>query len=100
MEKAPYGFDLVVVGYTTSREVRVLEMIFAARSGATLTPSRFTVDIQTVSSAWFNDARSAALGSQFQLRQPIIVDGSLDDVGSVVVILVSDEGQSESFTGP
>ena len=70
------GFNLVVVGYATSREMVSATVGFTAASGVTLASSTATVSLATVFTTWYQNSASAAYGSNFSLTIPFTFTNS------------------------
>jgi len=92
------GFDLVVVGYATPREVATAMIKLTPATGTSLETSEFTVLLTGVFPAWYQSAASAAYGSQFTLRIPFTVQNATNAVSSVTVSLTNAQGASTAAT--
>jgi hypothetical protein len=88
------GFDLLVTGYATSREVNSATVRYTPASGVTLSTSEAAVPLSTVFAAWYQSSSSAPYGSQFLLRIPFSVQGTANPVTSVSVSLTNAQGTS------
>jgi hypothetical protein len=90
------GFDIVVVGYSTPREMVGATFQFTAASGKTLDPSSLTADLKQPFAAWYGKPESTRKGSQFTLTVSFAVSqGSSDDVSAVSVTLANSRGNSQ-----
>lgn len=87
---------VVVSGYSTPREVTQATFTFTSGSGQTLqaTASSIVVSMETLFSAWFQDAANAAYGSQFVLSQPFIINGDSNAVFPQSVTLTNRVGST------
>jgi hypothetical protein len=94
------GFNLVVVGYATSREMVSATVTFTAASGVTLASSSATVSLSSVFTTWYADPTSAAYGSNFSLTMPFTLTNgtSTAPLTSVSVQLTSAQGNSNSMS--
>ena len=92
------GFDLQVVGYSTTRQVTGAAVHLIPASGAKLTTSDFTIALTTVFTAWYQDAASVQYGSQFSLSIPFAVQKVANAVGSLTVTLTNAQGTSAAAT--
>jgi hypothetical protein len=94
------GFNLVVVGYATSREMVSATVTFTAASGVTLASSSATVSLSSVFTTWYADPTSAAYGSNFSLTMPFTLTNgtSTAPLTSVSVQLTSAQGSSNSMS--
>jgi hypothetical protein len=71
------GFELVLVGYTTTRSLSSLSVTFNAASGFTIGTSQLTIDLSQSSPVWFQSSASLAVGGEFQITQPFTLQGTL-----------------------
>ena len=102
------GFNLVVKGYATSREMLSAAVTLTAATGvtlascATITPTcnQVTISLSSVFTTWYADPTSAAFGSNFLLTLPFtIANGtSTAPLTSVSVQLTSAQGNSNSMS--
>ncbi len=69
------GFEVVIVGYCTARELTQATFRFSA-SGGTLQSSEVTVPIEDLFNKWFQGSSAADYGTQFTYTQPFTVQGS------------------------
>ena len=90
------GFNLVVVGYATSREMVTATVGFTAAAGVTLSSSSAPVSLATVFTTWYQSTASAAYGSNFLLTMPFTFSGSTVPLTSVSVVLTNAVGSSTS----
>ena len=88
------GFNLVVVGYATSREMVSATVGFTAASGVTLASSTATVSLATVFTTWYQNSASAQYGSNFSLTIPFTFTNSTNPLASVSVMLTNAVGNS------
>jgi hypothetical protein len=96
------GFNIVVVGYATSREMVSAAVTFTAAAGVTLAggSSQATIPLATVFTTWYTNSASAAYGSNFSLTMPFtIANGtSTNSLTSVSVVLTNAQGSSASMS--
>ena len=92
------GFNLVVVGYATSREMVSATVGFTAASGVTLASSTATVSLATVFTTWYQSTPSAAYGSNFSLTIPFTFTNSTNPLTSVSVMLTNAVGNSTTVS--
>jgi hypothetical protein len=92
------GFNLVVVGYATSREMVSAALTFTAAAGVTLSSSSATVSLSSAFTTWYADPTSAAYGSNFSLTMPFTIanGASTAPLTSVSVVLTNAQGSSTS----
>ena len=88
------GFDLVVVGYATTRELTGATVHLTPVSGAKLATSDFTIALTSVFAAWYQSSESVPYGSQFSLRVPFAVQKVANAVASLTVTLSNSQGIS------
>jgi hypothetical protein len=91
------GFNLVVVGYATSREMVSATVGFTAAAGVTLASSSATVSLASVF-APFYQAADPPYGSQFSLTIPFTFSSSTAPLTSVSVQLTNAQGNSNSMS--
>jgi hypothetical protein len=96
------GFNLVVVGYATSREMVSATVTFTAASGVSLASSSAPVSLTSVFTTWYQSSASAPYGSQFSLTMPFtIANGtSTNPLASVSVQLTNSQGSSTTVSAP
>jgi hypothetical protein len=93
------GFNLVVVGYATSREMVSATVTFTAAGGVTLSSSSATISLATVFTTWYQSSASAQYGSNFSLTIPFtIANGGTNPLASVSVVLTNAQGSSTSVS--
>jgi hypothetical protein len=94
------GFNLVVVGYATSRELVSATVTFTAASGVTLSSSTATVSLASVFTTWYQSSASAPYGSNFSLTMPFTFTNATATapLTSVSVVLTSAQGNSTTVS--
>jgi hypothetical protein len=95
------GFDIVVSGYSTPRDMVSATVTFAAPEGASLDVSQgfANIDLRTQFDAFYRSAVGMEAGSTFTgLRIPVTIDGDKTAIASVKVVLTNSVGSSEPFT--
>jgi hypothetical protein len=92
--KTADGFDMVINGYATSREVASATIHFNPAPGVNLPGTDATVALSPVFTTWYQDAASAKFGSQFTLRIPFFVRGVTNPIVSATVVLSNAQGNS------
>ena len=94
------GFDIQVTGYCTARELSEASFQFDAAAGSTLQQAQVRVPMDTVASAWFQDAASVRFGSQFTFTQSFNVQqGEAGAVTPVSVTLTNRVGSTTAQIG-
>jgi hypothetical protein len=88
------GFTVVVVGYSSTRDVASASWQFAGTSGANLQTGQLTTTVGSLFSQWYASTDSAPFGSQFSLSQPFTISGNTNSVLSVTVTLTNSIGTS------
>jgi hypothetical protein len=91
------GFNLVVVGYATSREMVSATVGFTAAAGVTLASSSATVSLASVFAPFYQTA-DPPYGSQFSLTIPFTFSSSTAPLTSVSVQLTNAQGSSNSMS--
>jgi hypothetical protein len=96
------GFDIVISGYSPTRELRSITITFGAAADSTLQgDSSVTRDISALFNAFYSSSGSAAGGSMFAgLRIPVTLSGDKTAIGSVTVVLTNTQGGSDPVTKP
>jgi hypothetical protein len=92
------GFNLVVVGYATSREMVSAAITFTAATGVTLSSSQATISLAAVFTTWYQSSASTPYGSNFSLTMPFTFTNatSTAPLTSVSVVLTNAQGNSTS----
>jgi hypothetical protein len=90
----PTGFDLLVTGYSTTREVTGATVNLVPVAGTKLATSAFTIPLTIVFATWYQSTASAQYGSQFTLDIPFAVEKVANAVGSLTVTLTNSQGTS------
>ena len=88
------GFNLVVIGYSTTREVTGATVHLVAATGQTLATSDFTIALTSVFSPYYQDPNNAQFGSQFSLTIPFTVQSATNAISSLTVSLTNTQGTS------
>jgi hypothetical protein len=94
MNRAASSFEVVVIGYATSREVTQATFQF---SGTNLQTTSLTADtaVNTAFTNWYRGAESPQFGSAFKYIQAFTVtQGSVSSISSVTVTLRNAVGSS------
>lgn len=89
------GLEVTLVGYSTPRELTSATFRFAPSPGGALQTTELTVSLADVARSWWESDASRPYGSQFTLTQRFNVQGELNAVGAVTVILSNSEGNSQ-----
>lgn len=93
------GFNVVLSGYSTPRDVTTATFTFTAASGTQLSgTTTFSVPVSSQFSAWYQSAQSQSFGSMFQLEVPFTITGN-GSVQSVSVTLTNSVGTSAPVSG-
>jgi hypothetical protein len=94
------GFDIVISGYSTPRDLSTATITFSASQGASLEGNTsFAVDISAVSQTFYISPASLAGGSAFTgLQLPVSIDGDKTAIGAVTVTLTNSAGTSDPVT--
>ena len=103
--KTTTGFQLLVTGYATSRQISQIALTFTPTSGENVTTSTIAIPADASFNAWYQSAASAAFGSQFTATIPITLAGDLvnvttltDTVRSVSAVLTNRIGASQAVS--
>jgi hypothetical protein len=91
------GFQVVITGYSNTRELSQAVLQFTPAAGQTLQTTSLTVSLTSAATTWFQSGTSDQYGSQFILTLPFTVsNGAASAIGSVSVQLVNSQGSSTS----
>jgi hypothetical protein len=94
MVTTPNGINVLVSGYSNTREIAGATLTFTAGSGASLTTGAFTVPVQAFQD-WYASSNSAAFGGQFLLTVPFkLTAGSASLLTAVEVSLTNSIGRT------
>jgi hypothetical protein len=89
------GFDVVVTGYSTSRDMKTANFNFTAAPGTQFSgTTSFAVDVSSAFSSWYSSTASQPEGSLFLLTVPFTISGPTSVLGSVSVTLTNSIGTS------
>jgi len=92
------GFQVTVVGLSTTLDMTTAAFHFTAAAGATLTTTDFSLNVSNAFSTWYANSASLATGSQFALTVPFTVAGNISTIASVTVTLTNSVGASAAAT--
>ena len=94
------GFNLVVTGYSNTREITQATFTYTPASGSQVQTTSFTpAGVSTAFQSWYGSGASTAFGSQFLYTQPFtITAGSVSALQSVTVTLTNSQGASSAVT--
>jgi len=104
------AFNLLVTGYATARSLSRMELQFTAKPGSTVSNAQFTLDLASLAGTWYRGGASQNFGSLFTATIPITLQGLSTPAAntapkplstyleSVSVVLVSDQGRSNSMS--
>lgn len=70
------SFDIVVIGYSTTRSLTSLNVTFTPSKGYSLSTTQFAIDVSQVASVWFQSTSSQAFGGQFQITETFNLPGT------------------------
>ncbi len=96
--KVSGGFNVVVTGYSTPRQVTQAVFTFTPTAGANLQTTQVTVPVESVFTTWYTGSTSLQFGSSFVYTQPFTVQGNVSDIASVSVTLTNDSGTSAAVS--
>jgi hypothetical protein len=90
------GFQVTVVGTSTTLNMNTATFQFTAAAGATLQTTTVTVNVSSQFAAWYQSSASLATGSQFALTVPFTIVGNVSTIASVTVTLTNSVGTSNA----
>ncbi len=92
------GFDILVTGYSNTREITGGTLRFNPAAGITLAANEFPLNVGAAFQTWFNSSASAAFGTQFLLTIPVTVsDGTASSLSTVLVTLTNAAGSGSAL---
>jgi hypothetical protein len=92
------GFNLTIVGYSTTRDMTSAMVTFNPASGVTLSSSTTTVQLSQLFTTWYQSSASAQYGSMFSLVIPFTIQNGTNPLTSVTVTLTNSQGTSAPAT--
>ena len=90
------GFTVIVVGYSSSREMTQAAFTFTAAAGSNLQTTTATIPVDSIFAQWFGSTAASGFGGQFTFTQSFTVTGNPQAIASVSVILTNRIGNSNS----
>jgi hypothetical protein len=90
------GFNVVITGFTTTREIT--QGLFRFSGGTALQTTELTVPLTATVNSFFQGAGAAQFGGQFVLTVPFTIQGETSTVNSVTVTLTNAAGTSQPVT--
>jgi sugar lactone lactonase YvrE len=90
------GFDLVILGYSSSRSLQTANFSFAPRPGSSLSNAVHSLNINNPAATWYADSQSFPFGSKFKMTVPFTYSGDISAIGSVTVNIGNVIGSSDS----
>jgi hypothetical protein len=98
------GITISVTGFTTTRALTSWNVQFTTAAGYKMPVTQFTVNVQPISTVWFDSTASRAFGGQFTLSIPFTFQGTvptgqtvLNSIASVAVTVANGIGTSNSI---
>ena len=92
------GFEVLVTGYSNTREISGGNLRFNPVPGVTLSVSEFPLNLGAVFQTWFASTPSANFGTQFLLTIPFTVaDGTAASLSTVLVTLTNAAGSGSAL---
>jgi hypothetical protein len=88
------GFELVVTGYSTPRQMTQAVVKLTPASGQTIATGEFTIPLESAFTSYYSGSASTPYGSQFRLVIPFFVPQGLSGLSSVSVTLANQVGSS------
>jgi len=101
VERTATGFNVLVTGYSTPRQVLESRYRFLPKPAYQWEPIEAVIPQETLSpkfTDWFRSGSSTQFGSQFTLLQPFISDQNVHTIGTVNVTLRNQEGFSREVS--
>lgn len=89
------SLQLVIDGFSSSRDMSQADFHFTAASGASLKTTDLTVSLTSAFTTWYQSDTSTGFGTAFEYTQPFTLDSPATDVQSVTVTLTNSIGKSQ-----
>jgi hypothetical protein len=96
--KAGGGFQVLIAGYSTPRQVTNAAFTFTASQGGKSQTISVTVDPSSQFTTWYTSDTATQYGSTFLYTQPFTVQGNVSDLVSVSVTLSNATGTSAAVS--
>ena len=101
LQQVTGGVNVVVEGYSNTRQVSTGSFTFTVSSGNTLSQATIPVPLTSAYATWFGNTLSNATGGQFTLTVPFsVTQGSAIAVTKVSVTLTNVQGASAAVSSP
>lgn len=97
LNKTTTGFELIVYGFSTPREVSSASVTLTAASGKSLATTTFPFTVSQIFTSYFANSASAPFGSQFRLVLPFTVS-DLTAIASASITLTNSVGTSTPYS--
>jgi hypothetical protein len=95
LQQVTGGLNVIVTGYSNTREVSTGSFTFTVSSGNTLSQATIPVTLSSAYATWFGNTASNNTGGQFKLTVPFsVTQGSAAAVTKVSVTLTNGQGAS------
>ena len=96
IQQVTSGFNVLVTGYSNTREITQATFTFTPQSGSQLQTTSFTPSgVSGAFQSWYGSDASTPFGSQFLYTQPFTFSsGSVSTLQSVTVTLTNSQGAS------
>lgn len=98
LNRSSSSIEVLVTGYSTTREITQGTFQFAPTSSANLQTTSVTVQLNSAFATWYQSSASNAFGSQFTLSMPFTVQGDVNAIASVTVTLTNSKGTSNAMS--
>jgi hypothetical protein len=99
LQQVTGGLNVVVTGYSNTREVSSGTFAFTVSSGNTLSVANLVVTLSSAFASWFGNPSSNATGGQFKLTVPFsVTQGAASAVTKVTVTLTNAQGASTAVS--
>lgn len=92
------GFELHVIGFSTSRELTQATFRFTPTATSDLQTTSLTVPLGDAARIWYQSTASSPFGGQFLLIQPFTIQGAANAISSISVSLTNQQGASQPVT--
>jgi hypothetical protein len=101
------SFDLLVIGYSTTRSLTSMTVTFTPASGYNLATSQFTLPVDQSAAVWFQSSTSQTFGGLFEITVPFTLPGTIpagktlvQAIASAAVTVSNAVGTSSSQSTP
>ncbi len=87
--KTSSGFQLLITGYATSRQISQIDLQLTPVAGENVTTSRLSLNVDASFNAYYQSSTSVPFGSQFTATVPLTIQGDVVNARTLIETLKS-----------